>query len=58
MPVSTQRWHPNQIMGRPWVVTRCMLWVVQGHQAGVIDVALDERNNQLISLSSDQTLKV
>ena len=33
-------------------------WLMQGHQAGVIDVVLDERNNQLISLSADQTIKV
>ncbi|KAK9826031.1 hypothetical protein WJX74_006828 [Apatococcus lobatus] len=31
---------------------------LQGHQAGIVDVVLDERNNQLISLSADQTIKV
>jgi hypothetical protein len=44
-------WNPFSTRARP-------LATLKGHMASVIDIAISERSNQIISLSLDKTIKV
>lgn len=35
-----------------------LIWTLEGHQDGVVGLALNEASNQIISVSADRTIKV